>query len=156
VNRWLLQFDVRAAKDQYVSERWDANARAEYLLRPDTEWPLSVDRGVWPSVFYLNFQAPIESCSTIEVDPEVEGLHYWLDLDSMRTHYETHRALAPDGVFVGVELLSEKDADVGTCCTRILKATSAGYCCTRPFPSARRKAAVSSDTMWRTRVASVA
>ena len=113
MNRWLLEFDVRVAKEQYVSRRWNANARAEYLLRPETEWPLSVDKLVWPSVFYpTNFKSPYwESYSTIEVDPAIEGVGYWLDLDRMRTHYDLHRALAPDGMFVGVELLSEQDAD---------------------------------------------
>jgi hypothetical protein len=113
VNRWLLRFDVRVAKERYVSRRWDANARAQYLLRPDTEWPLSVDRLVWPSVFYpANFKgSDWESYSTIEVDPAIEGTDYWLDLARMRTHYELHRALAPGGAFVAIELLSEKEAD---------------------------------------------
>lgn len=116
MNRWLIRFDVRAAKEQYASRRWDANARARYLLRPDIEWPLSVDRRVWPSVFYSGIveRPDWQSYATIEVDPAIDGGRYWLDLARMRAYYDRHRTLAPDGVFVGVELLSEKDADVGT------------------------------------------
>lgn len=116
MNRWLIRFDVRAAKEQYVSRRWDRDARKRYLLRPDIEWPLSVDPLVWPSVFYSEiFRRPsVESYSTIEVDPAVDGGQYWLDLDRMRTYYDSHRALAPGGVFIGVELLSEKDSEAET------------------------------------------
>ena len=32
MNRWLLGFDVRTAKEQYVSRRWGRDVRAEYLL----------------------------------------------------------------------------------------------------------------------------
>jgi hypothetical protein len=116
VNRWLKRFDVRVAKEQYVSRRWDKNARAQYLLRPDIEWPLSVDRRVWPSVFYseIDRSPDWESYATIEVDPAIDGGAYWLELDRMRTYYDVHRALAPGGVFVGVELLSEKEAEAQT------------------------------------------
>jgi hypothetical protein len=52
----------------------------------------------------------LESYSAIEIDPEVNGTK-WLDLERMRTCYDSHRALAPGGVFVGIELLSEKTAE---------------------------------------------
>ena len=112
VNRWLIRFDVRTAKDHYVSRRWDKNSRAEYLLSPDIEWPLSIDHQVWPSVFLSRISGtlPEESYSAIEIDFEVEYANR-LDLERMRTCYDTHRALAPGGVFVGIELLSEKTAD---------------------------------------------
>jgi hypothetical protein len=100
-------------QELYVSRRWDAVARARFLLRQDIQWPLSVDPLVWPSVFFSEiFKRPeLESCSTIEVDPAIDGGKYWLRLDAMRTHYDSHRALAPGGVFIGVELLSEKEED---------------------------------------------
>jgi hypothetical protein len=81
-------------------------------LRSDIEWPLSVDPRVWPSVFYseIDRSPDWESYATIEVDPAID-VPYWLDLDRMGRYYDAHRALAPGGVFVGVELLSEKEAD---------------------------------------------
>jgi hypothetical protein len=113
LNRWLIQFDVRMAEEQYVTRHWLRDARAEYLLRPDISWPLSVDPLVWPSVFYSPiFRNPaFESYSTIEVDHTIDGGSYWLDLDRMRTHYDLHQAQAPGGVFVGIELLSERVAE---------------------------------------------
>jgi hypothetical protein len=108
LNTRLIEFDVRIARDQYVGRRWDKDSKAEYLLRPDVEWPLSVDRSVWPSVFFSKtFRDHRDSYSTIPVDPKLEG-NEWLDLARMRTHYDAHRRLAPGGVFVGIELLSEK------------------------------------------------
>lgn len=95
-----------------MSRHWNATARAQFLLRPDIEWPLSVDRLAWPSVFYSSIPRPSwESSSTIHVDLESEGLDFRLDLDRMRRCYEAHRALAPDGVFVAVELLSEQESE---------------------------------------------
>jgi len=74
LNRWLLEFDVRIAKDQYVGRRWDKDSRAEYLLRPDIEWPLSVDRGVWPSVFFSNHVRDFRDAdATIGIDPDLEA-----------------------------------------------------------------------------------
>jgi hypothetical protein len=80
------------AEEQYVTRHWLRDARAEYLLRPDISWPLSVDPLVWPSVFYSPiFRNPaFESYSTIEVDHTIDGGSYWLDLDRMRTHYDLH------------------------------------------------------------------
>jgi hypothetical protein len=134
LNRWLIEFDVRMAEEQYVTRHWLKDARAEYLLRPDITWPLSVDTLVWPSVFYSAiFRNPaIESYSTIEVDHTIDGGNYWLDLDRMRTHYDLYRAQAPGGVFVGIELLSERTAqadrisyelDDGIECALLLEST---------------------------------
>lgn len=95
-----------------MSRHWHADARAQFLLRPDVEWPLSVDRLAWPSVFYSSMPKPAwESASTIHVDLEREGVDLCLDLGRMRRFYEAHPGLAPDGVFVAVELLSEQEAD---------------------------------------------
>jgi hypothetical protein len=112
LNRWLLNFDVRTAKDLYVSRHWLQDSRAQYLLRPEIEWPLSVDTFVWPSVFFSEiFRNPaFESYSTIEIDPQVHD-QLQLDLDRMRDYYDSHRTMAPDGVFVGIELLSERTAE---------------------------------------------
>jgi hypothetical protein len=111
LNRWLLEFDVRAAREQYLERSWLSGARARYLLRPEIEWPLSVDALVWPSVFFArDFRnPPFERHSTIEVDPDVYGMD-WLDLERMRDYYDAHRALAPNGIVVAIELLSEKTA----------------------------------------------
>ena len=136
MNRWLIRFDVRVAKEQYVSRHWNKNARAQYLLRPDVEWPLSVDRRVWPSVFYseIDKRPDWESYATIEVDPAIDGGAYWLELDRMRAYYDVHRALAPGGVFVGVELLSETEAEAGTILYMLPEGIQCGRSLESTFP----------------------
>jgi hypothetical protein len=58
------------------------------------------------------FKSPyFETYSTIEIDPALDDGTQWLHLDSMRACYDSHRALAPGGVFLAVELLSEKEAE---------------------------------------------
>ena len=52
----------------------------------------------------------MDSYSTIEVDPEVDFANR-LDLEKLRTCYHAYRALAPGGVLVGIELLSERAAE---------------------------------------------
>jgi hypothetical protein len=110
VNRWLLKFDVRVARDQYVNEHWEESARRKYLLRPDIAWPLSVDTWVWPSVFFMHGfkDATRDRYATIAVDPTIEGVGYWRDLGRMQAHYSSHRTDAAGGVVVAVELLSER------------------------------------------------
>ena len=111
LNRWLLGFDVRLAADQYAGQRWDRDSRAQFLLRPDLAWPLSVDRSVWPSAFFpTGFRDFRDAYSTIPVDGEFKG-NEWPDLQRMRSHFDAHRSLAPGGVFVGIELLSERAAE---------------------------------------------
>jgi hypothetical protein len=43
----LIGFDARVLG---VAD-WDAGRRAQYLLRPETPYPMSVDPAVWPSIF---------------------------------------------------------------------------------------------------------
>jgi len=110
VNRWLLEFDVRASKEPYVSRHWTAERRTEFLLRPDVEWPLSVDQGVWPSVFYQKDDEIPGDGSTIEIDYALRKQCH-VNLVQLRFYYDAHRTLAPAGVFTAVELLSEKEAN---------------------------------------------
>jgi hypothetical protein len=49
--RTPLGLDVRLPADRYLAQEWTKHRRELYLLRPDVEQPISVDRIVWPSVF---------------------------------------------------------------------------------------------------------
>lgn len=116
MNRWVVGFDVRQSRERYVSHRWADAARARYLLRPDIDWPLSVDPRVWPSVFHsaMPGQGDSEGSATIGVDSALEESGFYLTLDRVRTHYKRHRVEVGGGVLIGVELLSETQADAGT------------------------------------------
>ena len=47
----FLGFDVRLEPEDYLNRVWTSERRSEYLLDPQTSWPLSVDLMVWPSIF---------------------------------------------------------------------------------------------------------
>jgi len=114
VNQRLVQFDVRLPSGDYVASFWDQENRNRYLLRPQTEWPLSVDPLVWPSVFYSEIfrQATnLPSYGSIEVDPLTDDGKYWLNLDQMKEYYETHKQPETKGMFVAIHLFSEKALD---------------------------------------------
>jgi hypothetical protein len=50
-----LGFDIRMRAADYVGEVWSPEHRASYLLRADVEWPMSVDRVVWPSLLQSHY-----------------------------------------------------------------------------------------------------
>jgi len=113
MNQRLVRFDVRLDKEAYVSAFWDEDHRGRYLLRPEIEWPLSVDPLVWPSVFFSKIfrgatNLPYGDYSDIEVDPETDDGKYWLNLEQMRAHYEVHRETRTGGIFVAIHLFSER------------------------------------------------
>jgi hypothetical protein len=49
--RTPLGLDARLPRERYLAREWTAERRELYLLRPDVERPVSVDRAVWPSLF---------------------------------------------------------------------------------------------------------
>lgn len=107
----LFRFDIRLYKDDYVDTFWSAEHRNRYLLRPEVEWPLSIDPLVWPSVFFSKPASDFDRYATIEVDMKVDNGNYWLNLEQMRTHYQMHRQPGTWGVFVAVHLFSEQPLD---------------------------------------------
>ena len=110
MNQRLVRFDVRLHKDAYVSEFWGEEHRSQFLLRPEIEWPLSVDPLAWPSVFYSKIfrDATNLSYGDIEVDPETDDGRYWLGLDEMKAYYEARRKTGTSGVYVAIHLFSEQ------------------------------------------------
>lgn len=110
MNQRLVRFDVRLDKDDYVDAFWDREHRNRFLLRPDIEWPLSVDPLVWPSVFYSGIfrKASNLPYGSIEVPPSTDDGQYWLNLGQMKHYYEIHKKPASSGVFVGIDLFSER------------------------------------------------
>jgi hypothetical protein len=110
MNLLLMRFDVRLHKDDYVAAFWDDERRDQFLLRPEIEWPLSADPLVWPSVFFSKIfrDATNVPHGSVEVDPDVDGGNYWLNLEQMKTHYAVHKVPNTNGIFVAIQLFSEK------------------------------------------------
>lgn len=107
----LVRFDVRLHRDDYVDTFWSVEHRNQYLLRPEIEWPLSIDPLVWPSVFFSRPASDLDRYATIDVDTKVDDGDYWLNLEQMRTYYQTHRQPGSRGVFVAIHLFSEQPLD---------------------------------------------
>jgi len=127
VNQILIRFDVRLHKDDYPPDFWNESHRDQFLLSPEIEWPLSCDPLVWPSVFFSKiFRNEVTgACGSIEVDPDVDDGNYWLNLEQMKTHYETHKLPGTKGVLVAFHLFTEKIPDDGV----ILYSVSNGIQC---------------------------
>jgi len=68
-----LGLDARLPASQYLAHEWTAQRRELFLLRPDIEQPLSVDRLVWPSLFrFPGDHADPQRAGT----PPAEGLSF--------------------------------------------------------------------------------
>lgn len=113
MNQRLVRFDVRLHKDEYVSSHWSKKDRDLFLLRPEIEWPLSIDPLVWPSIFDSKIFRVANKLPYpyIEVDPSLDGGHYWLNLELMQAHFKAHKQPGMGGVFVALDLFSEKELD---------------------------------------------
>ena len=92
----LLGFDLRLHVKQFGAATWDEEGRRTYLLRPEIEWPMSVDRRVWPSIFGLYYDASAKrSISFLAAEPESDMwnlLDLWANLSEMEAWYARHGA----------------------------------------------------------------
>lgn len=87
--RHLLGYDIRACASAYVGREWSTQRRSEYLLKPDVEWPLSVDTMVWPSLFHFTSRLDnYRPVSAIDVEPTNDQqliLRLWRDMSAMES-----------------------------------------------------------------------
>jgi hypothetical protein len=114
MNRRLIRFDVRQdRRDYYVDLHWLRAARRAYLLRPEVDWPLSVDTAVWPSLFYSEVvKSHAQAMSgSVEVPISKDDGEYWLDMERMLAHYDSHKNSNTRGIAIAIELLSEASLD---------------------------------------------
>lgn len=74
----FLGFDVRLEPEDYLNRVWTSERRSEYLLDPQTSWPLSVDLMVWPSIFKY---------SSTQVGPIRIGMDGLIDADAINTRH---------------------------------------------------------------------
>lgn len=109
MNQRLIRFDVRLHKDDYVDKFWTPANRNRFLLRPGTDWPLSIDPLVWPSVFFSRIfrDATKIEYGNIEVSPATDEGKYWLSLEQMRAYYRSHKQPGDRGVLVAIHIFSE-------------------------------------------------
>jgi hypothetical protein len=83
MNELLLGFDVPADPRMTLRVVWNRSERDNFLLRPEVEQPISVDRGICPSIFQPS------GCRTKDVEipgwpeSEINMLGFWGDLQGM-------------------------------------------------------------------------
>ncbi|MEW4568321.1 hypothetical protein AB1L88_10675 [Tautonia sp. JC769] len=116
----LIGFDIRLAPSPRLRSLWTGERRESFLLRPDLNFPFSIDRAVWPSRFQLGAaQASpgLEGADVIVLDPASANTHFqlfdlWDDLNQMLVpHRKTPEGDA--GLSVGL-VLPEQDPNEST------------------------------------------
>lgn len=107
----FLGFDNRLHPKYYLDDVWSRERRTKYLLAPGVQWPLSVDKAVWPSVFCYTTTAVDHSCHSqtmINIDPvntRHSALELWPDLQSMRDNLGKQK-----GINIAISLHADKEA----------------------------------------------
>jgi hypothetical protein len=103
-----------------MSLRWDPPTRDIYLLRPEIECPLSIDRTVWPSRFRSSQREVLQFGDDIHLDPATANSYFvafrlWNDLAEMIAEYRPGKD-NDCGVAVSL-VLPESYADPSTVAT---------------------------------------
>jgi hypothetical protein len=106
MNNYLVGFDIRLSAEQYVKSWWDQKRRDEYLLRPDTQWPLSVDGLVWPSMFRVAKLDSLPDLAPHVIDLAPGRFPDHSDLDQLKKIREL--AGRSGGIITAFELFTEK------------------------------------------------
>jgi hypothetical protein len=114
----LLGYDVRLDDTVYRSQLWSLEYRESLLLKPDVEWPLSVDSYVWPSYFIPQDRlqvaewgeeiAPpfvLERAIVVDLEePRYLALSLWASLRAMLRCYTAQKRDAAPGIVIAVWL----------------------------------------------------
>ncbi|WP_169978641.1 hypothetical protein [Tautonia rosea] len=106
----LIGYDIRFAPSPRLQGLWTSERREQFLLRPEVDYPYSVDRAVWPSRFRLGSAEPppgLEGAEMILLDPATANTHYQLfDLwDDLTRMLAPHRASSDGDVGVSIGLV---------------------------------------------------
>jgi len=106
----LLEFDARLDAREYVSTLWTREMREQYLIRPDIEWPLSVDRYVWPSVFLRLGEDVRRDIDYFPVMVDDSGeRQYWQDMSLTRQAYLGYTGTKSPAILIAIELFHEHE-----------------------------------------------
>jgi hypothetical protein len=135
-----LGFDLRMRAADYAREVWSPEHRASYLLREDIEWPMSVDRAVWPSLLQSHY---FDARANRKANPRFLGQ----DASDSENEFGLLRDLASiarfhgvqDGISIGVQLIynerKETDPFIGIEASAVpAKADILGFDVATPAP----------------------
>jgi hypothetical protein len=108
---YLLGFDARTDEKE-TAHTWPLNRREAYLLRQDVSWPISLDRGVWPSLFRFGTVPRADSLKVITVVPQTflqEAIDLWDSLAAMQRALVSNSMPPRDYVRIAIELCTATD-----------------------------------------------
>jgi hypothetical protein len=108
----MLGFDARQTAENCATNPLPDDMRQQFLLRPEIECPVSIDKGIWPSHFLYHPQirhltAP-QRPPLIEADTECSG-GLWLSVEGMKQRLYEH---ARPAVLLAVELFAREETTV--------------------------------------------
>lgn len=113
----ILGFDVRLRPDDYIDRQWGGVRREAFLLRPDIDWPMSVDRIAWPSLFHFegDFRLPDDPFPYVAHVPDRQDmrqiLSLWADRNAM---LEATDGRADEAITIRIDLLSDQAIDANS------------------------------------------
>ena len=113
----VLGFDARLRPEHYLDRQWGGVRRETFLLRPDIDWPKSVDRIAWPSLFHFegDFRLPDDPFSYVAHVPDRQDmrqiLSLWADRNAM---LEALGGRADEAVTIRIDLLSDQAIDANS------------------------------------------
>ena len=109
MNNYLVGYDIRLDAGQYVELWWDQKRRNEYLLRPDTQWPLSVDGLVWPSMFRVARLESLPNLAPHVIDVTPGRFPDFADLEQLKKIRQMSGK--EGGIITAIELFTERVPD---------------------------------------------
>jgi hypothetical protein len=86
MNKLLLGYDLRIHESAALRDQWNIERRQRFLLCPEVPLPMSVDTGVWPSLFDVSENG--------DATTHYKAFRLWINLSAMRIHID--RNISPD------------------------------------------------------------
>jgi hypothetical protein len=114
-----LGYDIRLCAEAYLPGYWADDRRERYLLRPEIEWPLSIDSMVWPSIFESPGEIQLpgaenwwpERPPTIVAEPVNKRydqfMDLWPELGEMLEVFREHASPGACGVPIAMDLVED-------------------------------------------------
>jgi hypothetical protein len=106
-----IGYDIRQLSTDYVNSLWNTKRRKELLLNDKIEWPLTIDKNLWYSVFtYLGENNPKAEKDPMTIaikEDDVEWNHnmlgYWPNYEDMFRFFISHKKNIKTGIPIYVE-----------------------------------------------------
>lgn len=119
----LVGFDIRFGGRSWINRCWSETRRRRFLIRSDVDWPASVDRVVWPSVFQeqnlsgstdRGWRETLPSIGLPSDAAALTDLALWNDLSEMEGWYRSQtRSWDETDISIAAQVLLEPNQVLG-------------------------------------------